>query len=48
VYERESLSRENLIDGPVVIEEWSTTILILPGQQVTSDRFGNLVIDEKN
>ena len=48
LYDRESVSRDSVIDGPVVIEEWSTTILILPGQQVTSDKFGNLVIDEKN
>ena len=48
LYDRDSVSRDNVIDGPVVIEEWSTTILILPGQKVTSDKFGNLVIDEKN
>lgn len=48
VYEREILTGDSLVDGPVIIEEWNTTILIPPGQRGTSDRFGNLVIDEKN
>lgn len=48
VYDRDSMTSGNIVDGPVIIEEWSTTILILPGQHATNDRFGNLMIDEKD
>ncbi len=44
VYDRASLAPGSKIDGAVVIEEWTTTILVLLGQQVTTDRFGNLLI----
>ncbi|MCH7822883.1 MAG: hydantoinase/oxoprolinase family protein [Proteobacteria bacterium] len=48
VYDRESLAPGSKIDGPVIVEEWTTTILTLLGQQVTIDRFGNLFIRVKH
>jgi N-methylhydantoinase A len=33
-------------DGPCVIEEPATTVLVLPGQRVLGDELGNLVIEE--
>jgi hypothetical protein len=32
--------------GPCVIEEAASTTLVLPGQTVTRDAIGNLVIEE--
>jgi N-methylhydantoinase A len=34
-------------DGPCVIEEPAATTLVLPGQAVSSDEMGNLVIEER-
>ncbi len=47
VYDRGSLVPGSRIDGPAVVEEWSTTILTLLDQQATVDRFGNLLIRAK-
>lgn len=46
VYARESLMPGSVLAGPAIVEEWSTSILILPNQQVSIDRFGTLLIDE--
>lgn len=35
------------LDGPCVIEEPAATTLVLPGQAVSSDEAGNLVIEER-
>jgi N-methylhydantoinase A len=48
IYDREVLAPGAQFEGPAIVEEWSTTILILPDQQVTVDRFGDLLIHEKN
>jgi N-methylhydantoinase A len=45
VHDRASVLPGSRIVGPAIIEEWSTTILILPGQQATTDRYGNLLIE---
>lgn len=44
VYRRDSLSSGTELDGPVVIEEMSSTTVVLPGQQAVIDRFGNIRI----
>ncbi len=41
-YPREQLAPGSAIAGPAIIEEWSTTILLLPGQALQVDDFGNL------
>jgi N-methylhydantoinase A len=46
VYERNLLPPHVVIDGPAVVEEPACTTIVCPGQQVTVDRFGNLVITE--
>lgn len=43
VYDRTSLARHQRIDGPVIIEERETTIIILPGWTATVDDFGCIV-----
>jgi N-methylhydantoinase A len=46
VRERASLEVGPALDGPIVIEEPTSTTLVLPGQRVTADHLGNLVIEE--
>jgi N-methylhydantoinase A len=36
------------VTGPCVIEEVAATTLVLPGQQVSADELGNLVIEEQS
>ena len=43
VYDRMSLASYQRIDGPVIIEERETTIIILPGWTATVDEFGCIV-----
>ena len=45
LYERSALGVGTILEGPAVIEdEWSTTV-VYPGQRVTADHLGNLVIE---
>jgi N-methylhydantoinase A len=44
VYRRDSLPIGMDLSGPVVIEEMSSTTVVLPGQQAAIDRFGNIRI----
>lgn len=44
VYERASLASGLELAGPVVIEEMSSTTVVLPGQTATIDRAGNIRI----
>ena len=44
VYARPLLRRGNEIEGPVLIEEHASTTVLAPGDRLTVDAFGNLVI----
>ncbi len=44
VYDRDRLTAGSVIQGAAIIEEWSSTILLLPEQTATVDDFGNLII----
>lgn len=44
VYRRDSLALGTELAGPVVIEEMSSTTVVLPGQQAHIDGFGNIRI----
>lgn len=44
IYERERLLSGNLVNGPAVIEEPTSTTLIHPTQKLTVDLYGNLII----
>lgn len=46
VYARGRLPAGAVCEGPVLIEEAATTTLVLPGQRVTVDRHGLLLIEE--
>jgi N-methylhydantoinase A len=48
VYDRTSLARGQKIDGPVIIEERETTIIVLPGWTATVDGFGCIVATLKD
>ena len=47
VYERELLPRKALIDGPAIIEEYSSTTAIFPGWKASMDNFGDLILERK-
>ena len=46
-YERSGLAAGDRIVGPAIVEEWSSTTIVPPGQVLTVDRFGNLIIREE-
>ena len=44
-YDRATLEASNRIAGPALIEEHASTTVLLPGDTMTVDAFGNLVIE---
>ncbi|MFQ5909156.1 MAG: hydantoinase/oxoprolinase family protein [Thermoplasmata archaeon] len=47
VYERESLLAGNLVEGPAIVEELSSTTIVPDGGNLMVDQFGNLIIETK-
>ena len=45
VYRRELLPLGSTLDGPAIITQLDTTVVIEPGCRAVTDRFGNLVIE---
>jgi N-methylhydantoinase A len=45
VYTRAALRPGNVIHGPAVVEEYASTTVVHPGDRLTVDRMGNLVIE---
>ena len=45
IYHRGDLPSGASISGPAIINEMSATSLILPGQTVVADRWGNLIVE---
>ena len=45
IYERDDIAAGISLDGPAVIEEWSTSILIPPGWRAKADNFGNILVN---
>ncbi len=45
IFMRERLLAGNRIEGPALVEEHASTTVVLPGDHLEVDRFGNLVID---
>ncbi len=48
VYQRATLSSGNVILGPALVEEYASTTVIFPGDRLTVDRLGNLIIEVNN
>ncbi len=44
VYDRPKLSAGQRLDGSLIVEEWTSTTLVLPGQRLEVDAYGNLII----
>jgi N-methylhydantoinase A len=44
-FARDELRAHNRIDGPALIEEYASTTVVLPGDRLTVDEFGNLRIE---
>jgi N-methylhydantoinase A len=44
VFDREALARDQRIEGPAIVEEWTATTVVPPGWSVHADRLGNLVL----
>jgi N-methylhydantoinase A len=44
VYDRTAIGSGAALDGPAIIEQPDTTVLILPGWRAVSDMLGNLMI----
>ena len=44
VFDREEIGRGQEIDGPAIVEEWTSTTLLPPGWRAILDRLGNLVL----
>jgi N-methylhydantoinase A len=45
VYAREELRAGNRIDGPALVEEHASTTVVLPGDELRVDEYGNLVME---
>jgi len=47
IYDRADLPAGTELDGPVVIEEFGSTIVVFPGQKVAVDGHGIMVVTSK-
>jgi N-methylhydantoinase A len=48
VFQRDTLRTGNVIEGPALVEEYASTTVVFPGDRLTVDRFGNLIIEVNN
>ena len=46
-FRRSELARGQIIEGPAIVEQMDTTILVFPGDSARTDRWGNLVMEVK-
>lgn len=44
VYKRELLRTGNVVEGPAIIEQFDTTLVVIPGMQARVDEAGNLIV----
>ncbi len=45
IYRREQLGANFHLEGPAIVEEWASTTALYPGDSLTVDRFGNLIVE---
>ncbi|TVS16593.1 MAG: hydantoinase/oxoprolinase family protein [Gammaproteobacteria bacterium] len=48
VYARDTLARDQRIDGPVIVEERETTVFVLPGWRLSVHADGSLIADRQH
>ncbi len=46
VYRREALSPGNRLDGPLIVEEYGSTVVVPAAWRIACDRYGNLVMEK--
>jgi N-methylhydantoinase A len=44
LYDRARIEPGDVLDGPVIVEEYGATTVVYPGQRVEADRFGHLIL----
>jgi N-methylhydantoinase A len=44
IYERDELSAGVPIEGPAIVEEWTSTTVVHPGHRLETDSYGNLIL----
>jgi N-methylhydantoinase A len=47
IYERERLAAGLSIEGPAIVEEWTSTTVVHPAQVLEADSYGNLVLHSR-
>lgn len=47
IFDRAQINRNNVIEGPAIIEQLDSTTLILPEWAGTIDRYGNIILKSK-
>jgi N-methylhydantoinase A len=45
IYDRETLALGQMLEGPAIIQEWTSTTLVPPGWSASVDRLGNIVLE---
>ena len=45
VYDGSKLVPGNFVEGPAIIEQWGTTVVVCPGQESLIDSYGNIIIE---
>jgi len=48
IYRREKLSKGNIITGPAIIEQYDSTTVLNPGDEITVDKYGNMIMQVGN
>ena len=47
IYDRTKLRPGSLVHGPAIIEEYASTVVVLPGDKATMDRYGSIIIERE-
>lgn len=45
VYDKDKLREDEIIDGPAIIEEKTSSTILLDGDKLNKDKYGNLIIE---
>lgn len=46
IYDRTELTRDQVVAGPTVIEEYGSTVVVSPGWRARTDMYGNLILEK--
>ena len=44
IFRREGLPRDAVLDGPAIVEEYGSTVVVPAGWRLTVDAYGNLML----